>query len=92
MAYNDVIAVMVRIANSQNEFDVELPESATGKEIVDELIDGGAVARVDPQGNPYIYEIFCKDLARKVEMHQSLGEAGVKNGYILLITPKVIAG
>ena len=88
----DVIGIVIRVMPKGNELDVELPLFSTGKEIVDAMIQDGVAPRIDPEGNPYVYELFSKLSYTKIEDQKSLYDCGVQDGETLFLTPKLVAG
>ena len=85
------INVTVRIMPKGEELEIELPPLMTGHEIINEILEHGAAPRTDPEGNAYSYELISKTTNTKIEM-QSLHDCNVKNGEILYLTPKLVAG
>ncbi|GAB4416777.1 MAG: hypothetical protein OHK0039_26440 [Bacteroidia bacterium] len=92
--YNEtsVINVIIRLMPGGDELDVELPLYSTGKEIIDELLNGDMVPRNDPQGNPYTYKLVSKDSGLEIVPEKSLFSLGVKKGNTLLLMPELVAG
>lgn len=88
----DVINIIVRVMPKGDELEVELPLFSTGKEIIQELIGAGAAPRTDPEGNPYVYELISKMSNAKIGEEKTLYDVGVKNGEILYLAPKLVAG
>ena len=60
MSTTEVIAIIVRVMPSGDELEVELPIYSTGKEIKEELLSAEVAPRVDPEGNPYVYDLIFK--------------------------------
>lgn len=84
--------IVIRIMPNGDELDVELPVYSTGKEVVEELLAANVAPRVDGNGNPYIYELISKVNSVKVEEHKTLYDIGVRDGEIILLIPKLVAG
>jgi len=74
--------------------DMELPDTVTGEQIINAMIDKGKLPRVDDQGNPIVHELISgmKDPggAKKITT-KTLEQAGVKDGDQLIVRQTIIA-
>ena len=91
-AFDEILDLIVRVQPGGEEFDVELPAYSTGKEIIDELLDAELAPRLDPENQPYIYELISKQLGTKIGDNKTLHSLNVKSGDTLIISPKLNAG
>ena len=85
------INLMVRIMPKGEVLEVELPLLATGRQIIEEILEYGAAPRTDPEGTPYSYELISKRTNAKIE-DQTLDDCGIHEGETLFLTPKLVAG
>lgn len=87
------IGVVVRVMPNADDIDVNLPLSATALDVIETLLESGlGIPRVDQQGNGISYKLAPKGSNRAINEGETLGEAQVKDGDILLMMPQVIAG
>jgi len=88
------IQVVVREVMSGIEFDMDLPVTTTAGEIIEAAINDPSlnIPKTDPAGQPYIFELKCKETGGSIAENMSLSSAGVRNGNTLLFIPKLIAG
>ena len=84
--------IVIRVMPNGDEFDVEVPNFSTGKDLVDGLLQKGVAPRNDPQGNPYIYELISKGKNVKISETKTLMDVGISNGDTIYFTPKLVAG
>ncbi len=88
----DVINVVIRVMPNGDELDVELPVSATGQEIVEELLRSNVAPRTDPEGNPYAYELISKVSNTKIGENKTLYDLGIRDSETIYFVPKLVAG
>ena len=93
MADNSKVDVVIRVMPKGDEIDATLPLKATGKQVVQKLLSDPSIKlpKADPQGQTITYKLMCKDTGKEVNK-ETLEQAEIKKGYILLLTPDVIAG
>ncbi|MCB9349884.1 MAG: hypothetical protein H6573_20580 [Lewinellaceae bacterium] len=89
---HQMIFITVRIMPSGDEFDVEIPDSLTGREIIEELLLNNLMPQHDPQGNLFIYEILIMETGVPLKEGVALAEAGIDDGFTLFVVPKLTAG
>ena len=61
-------------------------------EIIREMMDAGVAPRIDPEGNQFVYEILYKKNNLRIGEDKTLHDAGVKEGDIIYLAPKIHAG
>ena len=88
----DYINVIIRIMPQGEEVEVELSGYTTGKEIIDELLQEDLSLGQNGSGELQVYELVKKDTNTKLEENRSLFDIGIKNGDILYLLPKMVAG
>lgn len=86
------ITITVRLPFNGDELEVELPMTATGEQIIDELIKGEMLPKVDQAGDVYIYKLVVKRTSDELKLHKTLGDAGIRSEDTLVVAPKVKAG
>ncbi|MFK7946037.1 MAG: EsaB/YukD family protein [Saprospiraceae bacterium] len=84
--------VTIRLTVEQKEFNIALSTNATPDRIVQKLINANLIDKISPSGEPYVYEIQPKGKNLAIEGDESLEQAGVTDGDILLLIREVIAG
>ena len=89
---SDIINIIVRIMPSGDELDVELPRYSTGKEIIEELLSASVAPRIDPNGNPYAYDLVSKASNVRIEDSKTLDDLRIKEGDTILFIPHLVAG
>ena len=87
---DELITVSVQVLPAGNDFPVELSIYTTGEELVEELINAGEAPGVNTNGNPVIYELFSKE--GEIPLEKSMRDMSVKDGDMLRLVPKVVAG
>lgn len=88
----DILNIIIRIQPKGDEVEVELSPYSTGREIIREMMDAGVAPRIDPEGNQFVYEIFYKKNNLRIGEDKTLHDAGVKEGDIIYLAPKIHAG
>ena len=89
MAQIDVTLIR---ADTNQEFDVELPDDSLIGELLPALIKELGLPRTGPDGNIVHYEISSKRTAHDLKERETLGTAGMKSGDVLLLTSTFVAG
>ena len=86
--------VIVRVLPSGEELELDLPAEATGKEIIESLLEFDEINTPthDPEGNQIVYKLVSKNSGKEVKEDLSLFEVGVNNGDTLILSPTLIAG
>lgn len=88
----DILNIIIRIMPRGDEVEVELSPYSTGKEIINELVGAGVAPRNDQEGVAYVYELISKRSSQRIGDEKSLFDAGIKDGEILYLAPKLVAG
>lgn len=86
------ISVIVRVLPKNEDVDVNLPVEATAHDVIESLLDEGVGVRVDQNGQPVSYRLIPKGKNSEIDENESLGQAKIQNGDILLMTPTIVAG
>ena len=86
------IKLIIRVLPNNEDVDVDVPLDATAKDIIDTLLDSDIGQRHDNSGTPITYNLTPKGKNIVIEEHQTLEEAGIQEGDILLMTPVFVAG
>lgn len=86
------ISVVVRVLPNNEDIDVNLPLDATASDVIETLLDNNIGQRSDTQGNPITYRLAPKGKNMSLAEDETLGDAGVQNGDILLMMPDFVAG
>ena len=86
------ISVTLVRADTNQEFDVELPDDANIQELLPALVKELGLPLTGPDGNQVADELSNKRTGREYKEGDSLGSAGTKSGDVLLLTSTVVAG
>lgn len=93
MGTNSMILVKIRLHPSNQELDVDIPLTATAKDVIDQLLSAGLdIPAIDQQGNPINYMLVPKGSNEQIEDNQTVGDAHVQSGDVLLLMPNAVAG
>lgn len=82
---------VVDAAGNKSE-EATVPDSVASGRIVSKLIELLELPTFGPDGRPLSYKFHHKRTGRQVVDHQTLPEAGVKNGDILRLVAEITAG
>ncbi len=84
----DTVKVIIRVIPQGMEIDATLPLRVTGEQVIKKIVEdtGLDIPKVDLEGQTITYELFCKDTGEEIKS-ETLLEAGIKDGYILFLTP-----
>jgi uncharacterized ubiquitin-like protein YukD len=87
-------SVIVRVLPAGEELELDLPAEATGKEIIESLLEFDEISTPinDPEGNTIVYKLTSKSSGKEIKPDMSLFEIGVNNGDTLILNPTLIAG
>ena len=88
---SQVSITLVR-ADTNQEFDVELPDDANISELLPALVKELGLPLTGPDGNQVAYELSNKRTGRELKEADSLGSASTKTGDVLLLTSTFVAG
>lgn len=85
------VSVVIRIMPKGDEFDADLPLSTSGLEIIQRILEEEIAPRLNPEGDPYEYEVVSKRTNMSIDA-RTLGECSIASGDTLYIVPKMVAG
>jgi hypothetical protein len=88
---SQVSITLVR-ADTNQEFDVELPDDAPISELLPALVKELGLPLTGPDGNQVAYELSNKRSGREYKEGDSLGSVGTKTGDSCLLTSTFVAG
>lgn len=86
------ISVTLVRADTNQEFDVELPDDAPIAELLPALVKELGLPLTGPDGNQVAYELSSKRTGREFKEKDTLGTGGAKGGDVLLLTSTFVAG
>lgn len=86
------ISVTLIRADTNQEFDVELPDDVPVQELLPALVKELGLPLTGPDGAPVSYELSSKRTGLQYRERDSLGKGGTKEGDVLLLTSTFIAG
>jgi len=87
------ISVIVRVMPNAEDVDIDLPLEASPADIIEEMLNAGLdIPRIDQQGSTISYKLVPKGRQQALADYETLGQAQVQNGDILLMIPQVRAG
>ncbi len=89
------IEITIRLLPSGDEFEVDLPVYFSGKQIIDEFMKDAQnldISTHDQEGNRLEYELIVKGKKDSIHPENTLQEAGVRDGDIIFLAPKMVAG
>ncbi len=87
------INVIIRLMPGNEDIDVTIPTEATTKDIVETLLESGlGIPRVDKQGTSMTYNLMPKGKNEELREHQTMEDAQIQEGDVILMIPHVIAG
>lgn len=70
----------------------EIPDAMSVERILATLVEKMGLPAVDPAGQPITYHLDHKQSGRRLRPDQTLKEAGVQNGDVLRVFPRIEAG
>ena len=86
------ISVTLVRADTNQEYDVELPDDANMQELLPALVKQLGLPLTGPDGNQVAYELSNKRTGREYKETCTLGSAGTKSGDVILLTSTFVAG
>lgn len=86
------VSVTLVRADTNQEFDVELPDDAAVVELLPALVKELGLPLTGPDGNQIAYELSNKRTGQELKEDQTLGTASTKTGDVLLLTSTFVAG
>ncbi|MCB0540587.1 MAG: hypothetical protein KDE33_23930 [Bacteroidetes bacterium] len=83
------ITITLKIPHLQKELEVTLPTNVTGEKILRSIFSKGYLPNIDPDVDPefllYKYDLIITRTQKKIELHETLEEADVLNGDIVIL-------
>jgi type VII secretion system (Wss) protein YukD len=86
------ITVTVVRADTNQEYEVELPDNAKLDDLLPQLVQQLGLPLVGPDGNRISYQLSNKRTSQELKQNKTLSEYGAKNGDMLLLTSTFVAG
>jgi len=87
------INIIIRVMPNAEDVEISLPVEATPRDIIETLLDAGlGIPKVDGQSNPISYHLVPKGGNSKIGESDTLMNAQIQNGDVILMNPQVIAG
>jgi WXG100 protein secretion system (Wss), protein YukD len=86
------ITVTVVRADTNQEYEVELPDNAKLDDLLPQLVQQLGLPLVGPDGNRISYQLSNKRTSQELKQNKTLGEYAIKNGDLLLLTSTFVAG
>ena len=86
------LSVTLVRADTNQEFDVELPDDAPIRELLPALVKELGLPLTGPDGNPVAYELSNKRTGKECKDKETLSSLGTKAGDVLLLTSTFVAG
>ncbi len=86
------ITVTVVRADTNQEYEVELPDDAKLDDLLPQLVQQLGLPLVGPDGNRISYQLSNKRTSQELKQNKSLAEYGSKQGDMLLLTSTFVAG
>jgi uncharacterized ubiquitin-like protein YukD len=86
------LKIVVRLVAKNEDVDVEFPAEATASDVINAILDGGMVDRRDAAGNNITYQLSPKGANRVINENETLVQAQVQDGDVLLMNPVLLAG
>lgn len=72
--------------------DASVPGDAAAGRILARLVELMELPAIGPDGQPMSYKFHHKQSGRQVNDHETLEQAGVKDGDVLRLVPEITAG
>ena len=86
------ITVTIVRADTNQEYEVELPDSAKLDDLLPQLVQQIGLPLVGPDGNRISYQLSNKRTGQELKQNRTLLEYGTKAGDMLLLTSTFVAG
>ena len=86
------ITVTVVRADTNQQYEVELPDDAKLDDLLPQLVQQLGLPLVGPDGNRISYQLSNKRTSQELKQNKTLGEYATKNGDLLLLTSTFVAG
>ena len=86
------ITVTIIRADTNQEYEVELPNNAPLEELLPQLVNQLGLPLVGPDGNRISYELSNKRTGQEYKENRTLADYNTKSGDVLLLTSTFVAG
>lgn len=86
------LTVTVVRADTNQEYEVELPADAKLDELLPQLVQQIGLPLVGPDGSRITYQLSNKRTSQELKQNKSLSDYSTKSGDLLLLTSTFIAG
>jgi len=86
------ITVTVVRADTNQEYEVELPDNSKLDDLLPQLVQQLGLPLVGPDGNRISYQLSNKRTSQELKQNKTLAEYSTKNGDMLLLTSTFVAG
>jgi hypothetical protein len=86
------LSVTLVRADTNQEFDVELPDDAPIRELLPALVKELGLPLTGPDGNAVAYELSNKRTGKEYKDKETLASLQTKGGDVLLLTSTFVAG
>ena len=86
------ITVSVVRADTNQEYEVELPDNAKLDDLLPQLVQQLGLPLVGPDGNRISYQLSNKRTSQELKQSKTLADYGTKSGDMLLLTSTFVAG
>lgn len=84
--------IIVIDATGNKTEDATVPDAVAAGRIVSRLVELMEMPAVGPDGMPLSYKFHHKRTGRQIGDHESLAEAGVRDGDVLRLVAEITAG
>lgn len=87
-----MVTVQVWDATGNKRQDVEMPDDAPIKRLLEVLLDKMRFPQYAPDGQPLSYKVHHRASGRQLLDDQTLSDAGVAQGDVVRLLPEITAG
>lgn len=91
METQGVTVVFLDMTGAKN-IKARISPSVTVSKIIPTIITKMSLPATSPDGMPMSYALDCKETGTRLREEQTLLDAGVKDGYHLVVFPEIVAG
>ncbi len=93
MMSTEEISLFVRIMPNADDVEVSLPTHTAIRSLKEHLLSADlGIPKLDDAQNPIVYQLLAKGKNEVLDEKLSMRAAGIRDGDMLLMIPKVIAG
>lgn len=86
------VDIIIRVMPSNEDVEINCPVLTRVGELIEQLIESNIAPRTDKIENPITYRLVIKGEGRSLEEEQTLLDANIKDGDIVLMIPELVAG